>query len=564
MYEKNHLGNNCSAPHCGEGGVTSQQSSAVHRPSSTAHIKIPGKPKAITESIAEVSTNPDKPIIAANDNNETQKLLPVMQIQSIPAIAPQSGVPERPLPYKLDRFLLMIKDSSGNAYVTPKGCCNPLGHKLGSKRSNALILECARQEGIQLRQRELVEVNHLLEAYAEQYAETTDVWYRVAKIEGGVELDVGDEAQTRIRITPGKVEIITAGSPVVFVRGSNTLPLVMPAEEGDLSLLKKYLNVAPTEQLLLKAWITYLIAHPKGQGTKYVFLVIQSGEGCGKSILAGFLLSILDPSSIGVQSFPANAKDLAIAGLHAHVLAFDNLRSFKDHMADTLCIASTGGSIASRKLYSDADQQAIRLHVAVILNGIHNFIDQPDLRQRILQVHPRPIGPSQRKSEEQLREELAIDQPYIMRGLYDLTAKVLEQLPHAELQNPERMIEFSQWLAALEKVDEAPTGVYQGLYSDVLRQGQLDTLMDNPLAAAIIQFADGQHEWPWSGTPTDLHNTLNRIVGVNTQRSREWPQNPIALSKRIAPLQAGLQSQGIRIELSRGKERTVTITKIGG
>jgi hypothetical protein len=83
------------------------------------------------------------------------------------------------------------------------------------------------------------------------------------------------------------------------------------------------------------------------------------------------------------------------------------------------------------------------------------------------------------------------------------------------------------------------------------------------LAAALIEFADKYVDDFWSGTPAALLNKLSDNVSFGTQRSREWPQNPIALSKRIAGLQAGLLSQGIKIELTRGKERTVTITKIG-
>jgi hypothetical protein len=43
--------------------------------------------------------------------------------------------------------------------------------------------------------------------------------------------------------------------------------------------------------------------------------------------------------------------------------------------------------------------------------------------------------------------------------------------------------------------------------------------------------------------------------------TKEWPQNAIALSKRLLPLQAGLASQGIRLEMQRGRERKVIISK---
>jgi len=39
-----------------------------------------------------------------------------------------------------------------------------------------------------------------------------DVWYRVAQSQNGIELDIGDKDHTRIRVTPGNVNIITEGS----------------------------------------------------------------------------------------------------------------------------------------------------------------------------------------------------------------------------------------------------------------------------------------------------------------------------------------------------------------
>ena len=88
--------------------------------------------------------------------------------------------------------------------------------------------------------------------------------------------------------------------------------------------------------------------------------------------------------------------------------------------------------------------------------------------------------------------------------------------------------------------------------------------MNNPLAAAIIEFTDRRTEKSWSGTPSELLQTLLQFARMGTPRSGEWPQNPIALSKRIASLQVGLLTQGIKIELTRGKHRLISIVKLGG
>lgn len=468
-----------------------------------------------------------------------------------------------PLPFNLHQKIRLIRNHAGKAYAIIQEGGNPYALAIRSKKLNAIISELARRDGNNLNRKDLVEINDLLEGYVEQYGETAEVWLRVASIEGGIEIDLGDDAHTRVRITPGEVKIVESGSDVIFCRTATTKPMAMPGLIGDRKLLNKYLNMSAQEIVLLTAWISYTLAHPKVASSKYPILVLQGNEGSGKSSLCkNVLIRIIDPSELGVQVFPNNAKDLAIAGQNAHVLCFDNLRSFKTNMADMLCIAATGGTITTRQLYTDADQEAIRLHVALILNGIHSFIDTPDLSQRCLPIHLIALDNANRKSENDLVSELEADLPAIMCYLFNLIASIFKHLPNVEITDPERMIDFVAWLAAMEKEDDAPPGAYQGLYSETLKQGQLDTLMDNPLAAAIIEFMDDFHGNSCSDTPTNLLKKLNFCVDRGTQLSRDWPQNPIALSKRIAGLQAGLLSQGIRIELTRGKQRTVTITKV--
>jgi len=93
-----------------------------------------------------------------------------------------------------------------------------------------------------------------------------------------------------------------------------------------------------------------------------------------------------------------------------------------------------------------------------------------------------------------------------------------------------------------------------------MQEGQRDTLMSSPLAAAVLEFAERQvHEW--NGTPTELLAELNASVSRETQRSRGWPSNPISLSRRLSPLQAALLAQGIELELRRSKERIVAIRR---
>lgn len=458
----------------------------------------------------------------------------------------------------------IILGEDGYAYCVRVDKSNARALRVGSRAmDNVPRTEAAARQHL-LRKPELEEVNDRIRAYAEHLHDRQPVWYRVAPIANGIEIDLCDEANTRVRITPGTVEVVAQGSETAFRRTPVSRPMVMPAKVGNLRLLAKYLNVHVSAVPLLVGWISYVLAHPKVPTNKFPILVLQGGQGSGKTSLTNsVLLPLIDPSSVGVQTFPNAAKELAIAGQNAHVVAFDNVRSFKASMADMLCIASTGGAMSVRQLYTDDEQQVLRLHVALVLNGIHLFVTQGDLAQRCLPIHLERLPEAKRRTEADLRSAFAADLPAIERGLFDLIAKIFEHLPTAKVTNPERMLDFVQWLAAMEAADGVPPGVYQAQYSHALQEGQLDALMGNVLAAAVLAFVDSTVDEWWTGTPAELYAELRDSVDVSTTRSRDWPPNPIAMSKRLRGLQASLLALGVSVEFGRGKARQITVENKG-
>ena len=330
-----------------------------------------------------------------------------------------------------------------------------------------------------------------------------------------------------------------------------------------MKTFSKYVNMHPTSQLLLTAWVSYTLAHPKVPSSKYLILVLIGGQGSGKSFLCNLLLKLIDPSRSGVQVVPRNAKDLAIAMQGSHMRCIDNTRTISTTMSDYLCMTSTGGTLNGRRLYTDDEEQSISLHGALVINGIGNIVEQPDLYQRCLALELRPISEGQRKSETDLLQEFEADLPVIMGELFQLISEVFRHLPQAEVTSPERMLDFSQWLAAMELADGIPPGIYQQEYSQVINDGQLDSLQSSLLATSVMTFAETLPHECWSGTPAELLKELNQCADRNTQRSRDWPDNPISLSKRLLPLQASLLTQGITVEFTRGKNRKITLTVDG-
>jgi hypothetical protein len=80
----------------------------------------------------------------------------------------------------------------------------------------------------------------------------------------------------------------------------------------------------------------------------------------------------------------------------------------------------------------------------------------------------------------------------------------------------------------------------------------------------VLEFAATLGGAPWSGTPSELLIKLNQFRAYGLQRPpRDWPDNEIALSKRLAPLQTALMTQGVSVLFKRGKNRKIDITNLG-
>ena len=177
----------------------------------------------------------------------------------------------------------------------------------------------------------------------------------------------------------------------------------------------------------------------------------------------------------------------------------------------------------------------------------------------MLVLHPEVIDSKNRLSKAQLQADFEKALPVIFKGLLDYTAKILKALPRVTPTNPARMYEFSHWFAAMESVDGAKEGLYQTLYKENQMQAQLDSLLEHPLAAAMVEFSESLND-EWKDEPKCLLEELMELVPMAVRRSQEWPSNSIALTKRLKALQAGLRSQGIYVEFGRDKKRWISIT----
>lgn len=483
-------------------------------------------------------------------------------------IAPSRTFRETKINAALPDLGELIVDQVGRSYLrVVRPGKNAKLVRIGSSECKAMLREYFRQQGAMPGTRDLLEYMDQLRSEAEYRGTRAQVWVRVARgAQGAVVIALYDVGNTHVVITPGRWEVVEGGSQVLFYQPPTAMAMAMPNGKSDLSLLRRYIILRDVGYVMYLGWLTYTMAQPKEGSAVYVILLFIGGQGSGKTRLCKLTIRLVDPGAVGVEQLPANVVDLAISSQNAHLVAYDNLRSIKPTLSDFICGMATGASVTKRKLYTDEEQQVMRLHGPLLMNSIYPIAEQPDLAQRSLPLTLSPLPGCRVRPDSELMADFERDLPSIQAGLFDYIAQILEALPRAQVTSPARMIGFVRWLAAMEIVDGVPPDTYQSAYVDILNEGQLESIQQNVLGSAILSlvqtFAENES---WSGTPSELHQYLTGRTCSNLRHPpRDWPENEIQMSKRLTGLQAALLSQGVEVVFKRGKTRTITIRKLGG
>ena len=207
--------------------------------------KFPEKPDGIDEPVANQDTN---------------------GVESSGATSESKNIVARQLPFPeiLFEHFEFVLDINRDVFVIMRDAGNPYAVRVDSDAVKNKIRALGRDAGKVLRRADLNDLVAELKSHAiETKVAVRDIAYRVAKVTDGVEIDLGDDEHTHVRITTDGVEIIMEGSEILFYRTAVSRSFPMPADAGDIGLLDKYLNLPEPSVALLKGWISYTLAHPK-------------------------------------------------------------------------------------------------------------------------------------------------------------------------------------------------------------------------------------------------------------------------------------------------------------
>lgn len=194
--------------------------------------------------------------------------------------------------------------------------------------------------------------------------------------DGSIWIDCGNIEDTYFAISKNGVDTESNGCEH-FYKHSRKVEIPYPdMESGDIDRIFKYCRVPDDMKNIFIAYLVSLfigdIEHP--------CLVLNGGQGSGKTTMSIFIKSLIDPVADSRPSiFPKNDADLALMYRDNYLLAFDNLQTLNVRLSDKLCTIVTGITDSRRKLYTTDEMMHIDLCQPIILNGIHEIVKQEDI-----------------------------------------------------------------------------------------------------------------------------------------------------------------------------------------
>src|SRR5262249_48727960 len=147
----------------------------------------------------------------------------------------------------------------------------------------------------------------VLEARARFDAGVPSVSIRVARgspeSRSGFFIDLGDSTEATVEVTERGWQVVDRPD-AFFWRPEGMAALPVPARDGSIALLRRYVNVREDGFRLLIAWLTAALL-PEGP---YPILALHGEQGSAKTSLAKVIRLLMDPQDCAHLVKPTNIR----------------------------------------------------------------------------------------------------------------------------------------------------------------------------------------------------------------------------------------------------------------
>ena len=385
---------------------------------------------------------------------------------------------------------------------------------------------------------------NLIEAQSLFDGEEHSAHVRVAEHEGNIYVDLCNDAWEAIEVTSSGWQVIDE-APIKFRRSRAMLPLPNPEVGGSVDELRGFLNVDDSNWPLVIAW---LIAAFRPRGP-YPVLALFAEQGSGKSTTGRLLRNLIDPNTAPLRAEPRTARDLMIAANNSRCVAFDNLSYVPSWLSDALCRLSTGGGFATRELYTDQDEVIFDAMRPILLTSIEEVATRSDLLDRCLIIWLPAIPKNRRRPEAELERDFDEARPRLLGTLLSTVAGALGDLPSTEVNDLPRMADFALWATAAESALGWSKGTFMAAYNGNRQSANDLALESSTIGRPLLDLLGNRGEW--SGTASELLETLETRVSDPAKRQKSWPKNGRSVAGHLKRLAPNLRAAGWEVEYQR-------------
>ena len=352
-------------------------------------------------------------------------------------------------------------------------------------------------------------------------------------------------------------------SPIAFLRPPGMLALpepvldeFIPVRDALAPLLP--FALAPDDDrpivlaVFLLAALLPLIPQP--------ILVLTGEQGAGKSWLAKALRAVIDPHATPLRRPPRDERELFIAAHNNYVLAYDNLSGLPAWLGDALCVISSGGGYAARKLYTDSEEVIFPVRRPVVLTAIHAPLTRPDLVDRMFFVEVSRAGSP--RSELDLEQVLEATRARLLGALAHSLTIALGLWQQYPIPQPIRLVDVHRLACAAAQYPGfgwSPEAVDRALRNnrDHLRQRVLEASPVGPLLVEVASLG-------FRGTTRQLLGHLAGMAPNIQARRGDFPTSPEALAKTLTELEPYLRAQGVvvrRYRAGHASDRIIELSR---
>jgi hypothetical protein len=376
--------------------------------------------------------------------------------------------------------------------------------------------------------------------------ETQDVNIRLASFNGKIYLDLCNDEWQILEIDADGHRVIEArNAPVFFRRTKAMQALPTPTEGGDISKLKDFLNVDDKNLTLILAWLVNCFR----PDYPFPILLISGEQGTAKSTASKVCRELVDPSIAPFRSAPRDERDLIIAATNAWICAFDNLSSVPNSLSDGFCRIATGGSLATRTLYSDDEETIFTAKRPIILNGIGDIASRGDLLDRALLVKLEAIPKDKRKTEREFWAEFEKERTSIFSALITAVSLALKNIEDTSLAELPRMADFALWATAAETGLGLKKDAFMKHYTQNREDAHSIVLEDSPIFEALQKICKKQSDF--DGTLKEFLELIDSFTDEKTQKSKAYPKTARGLRSHLERINPNLRQLEINITFPR-------------